>query len=384
MRKITKDVTMHQLVYILFFASLVYKVVFIPSRIVRITCRDLWVAIALFVALDIFHLIMYYIVIKINPELTLYQIIEKSLGKVAAKIILGFLTLYLLIRVSVMLIDYNLYSTDVLYPSSWKPLALPIIIVSVFCAYRGLRSIARIFELIGTGVAFAIIGTMVVVAISSDFSNILPILESGMKIPLNGFKEYMFFAGDYFCILCILGQVKVEKGIGLVLTIPTVVASVFSIMFAMAYYGFYEDVAVFQKEGHALRDIALFLLGSQSLARFDLIFSVMWMIAILMRIIINTWALYYFLKQTLGLKDTVVQKYILSIIVIIAIWAIYSFIDKNTLLFQRMITSEYKYFVIIPLLFVLPVSAPIMAYIATKKEKKRQINNQLYTKPAKE
>src|SRR5690606_1714499 len=142
-------------------------------------------------------------------------------------------------------------------------------------------------------VAFAIIGTMVVVAISSDFSNILPILESGMKIPLNGFKEYMFFAGDYFCILCILGQVKVEKGIGLVLTIPTVVASVFSIMFAMAYYGFYEDVAVFQKEGHALRDIALFLLGSQSLARFDLIFSVMWMIAILMRIIINTWALYY-------------------------------------------------------------------------------------------
>lgn len=137
MRKITKDVTMHQLVYILFFASLVYKVVFIPSRIVRITCRDLWVAIALFVALDIFHLIMYYIVIKINPELTLYQIIEKSLGKVAAKIILGFLTLYLLIRVSVMLIDYNLYSTDVLYPSSWKPLALPIIIVSVFCAYRG-------------------------------------------------------------------------------------------------------------------------------------------------------------------------------------------------------------------------------------------------------
>src|SRR5690606_19150327 len=119
-------------------------------------------------------------------------------------------------------------------------------------------------------------------------------------IPLNGFKDYMFFAGDFFGFLLILGQVKVEKGTGLALAITAVVPSVFSIMFAMAYYGFYEDIAVFQKEGHALRDIALFLLGSQSLARFDLIFSVMWMIAILMRIIINTWFFYHYLNQTLG------------------------------------------------------------------------------------
>ncbi|HHW89989.1 MAG TPA: GerAB/ArcD/ProY family transporter [Clostridiales bacterium] len=384
MKKVTKDVSMHQLMYLLFFSSIVHKVVIIPSRIVKITCRDLWVAIAFFVALDIFHLIMYYIIIKINPELTLYQIIEKTLGKVAAKIVSGFLALYLLIRVSAMLIDYNLFAADVLYPISWKPVALPIIIVSVFCVYRGLRSIMRILELIGTGVAIGIIGTMIIVAISSDFTNILPILESGLKIPLNGFADYLFFSGDYFCILCILGRIKVEKGIGINMTIPAVVSSLLSIMFAMAYYGFYEDIAVFQKQGHALSDIALFLLGTQSLARFDIIFSVMWMIAILIRILINTWVFYNYFRSVFGFKDTVAQKYILSIIVILALFAVYNFINNNTLLFEKMITSDYKYYILVPLHLVLPIMAPILAYIATKKEKRRQKHNQLFTKPAKE
>src|SRR5690554_3332498 len=169
--------------------------------------------------------------------------------------------------------------------------------------------------------------------------------------------------------------------IAITMTFPAVVSSLLSIMFAMAYYGFYEDIAVFQKQGHALSDIALFLLGTQSLARFDIIFSVMWMIAILIRILINTWVFYNYFRSVFGFKDTVAQKYIISIIVILALSAVYHFVNKNTLLFEKMITSDYKYFILVPLHLVLPIMAPILAYIATKKEKKRQKHNQLFTKP---
>lgn len=384
MRKATKDVSMHQLIYVLFFSSIVHKVIFIPSRIVKIAFKDVWISVALFVALDILHIILFYIAIKINPELTLFEMMEKSIGKVAAKIISGFLSLYLLIRVTTMITNYNLYATDVLYPVSWRPLSLPIIVVCVFCAYRGLRSVMRVLELLGTGVALAIIATMVLVAISSDITNIFPMLEAGFSLPFKGFTEHMFFAGDYFCIMCIIGRIKVEKNLGINMAIPVFAASFLSIMFAMAYFSFYEDIAVFQKQGHALSDIALFLLGTESIARFDFVFSAMWMIAILLRILVNTWVLYSYVQYTLGLSDSVVHKYIISIIVIIALGLLYGITNANTWLFENIITSDFKYFVFIPLHFILPLSIPIMAYIATKKEKKQQQNNNLNMTTAEE
>jgi spore germination protein KB len=384
MKKATKDVSMHQLIYVLFFSSIVHKVIFIPSRIVKIAFKDVWISVALFVALDVLHIILFYIVIKINPNLTLFEMMEKTLGKVAAKIVSGILALYLLIRVTTMITNYNLYATDVLYPVSWRPVSLPIIIVCVFCAYRGLRSVMRVLELLGTGVAIAIIATMVLVAVSSDITNILPILESGFGMPFKGFTEHMFFAGDYFCIMCIMGRIKVEKNIGINIAIPVFVASLLSVLFAMAYFSFYEDIAVFQKQGHALSDIALFLLGTESIARFDFIFSAMWIIAILLRIMVNTWVLFTYVQYTLGLSDSVVHKYIVSIIVIISTGALYAFTNANTWLFENIITGDFKYFVFIPLHFILPISIPFMAYFATKNEKKRQKNNSLNIKPVEE
>lgn len=377
MKKTTKDVSMHQLIYVLFFSSIVQKVLFIPSRIVKIAFRDVWISVALFVALDIIHILMYYIAIKINPDLTLYEIIEKSLGKVAAKIFSAILAIYLLLRVVTMISNYNLYAADVLYPVSWQPTALPIIVVAAFCVYRGLRSIMRVLELLGTGVGFAIITTMILVAVSSDFTNILPIMESGFSLPFKGFTQHMFLAGDYFCVMCFLGRIKVEKHVGLNIAIPVIVASILSIMFAMAYFSFYEDIAVFQKQGHALSDIALFLLGAESIARFDFVFSAMWMIAILLRILVNIWVYSNYIKNTFGLGESVAHKYIVAITLVITMGLVYNFINKNTLAFENLITSDFKYFVFIPLHFVLPVAVPILTYIATKKEKKQQKYNDL-------
>lgn len=376
MRKATKDVSMHQLIYIMFFSSIIHKVIFIPSRIVQIAFRDVWISVALFVVLDIFHIVLFYIAIQYNPDMTFTEMLEKTLGKVAAKIITGLLAFYLLIRVANMIDNYNLYAADVLYPVSWRPPALPIIVVSVFCAYRGLRTIARINELLGTGIALIIITTMVLVAVSSDFSNILPIMESGFKPALNGFNDHILLAGDYFCVMCLMGRIKVEKGFGLNIAIPVIVSSVLSIVFAMAYYSFYEDIAVFQKQGHALSDIALFLLGTESLARFDFVFAAMWMIAILLRVLINTWVYYNFVQETLGLSDSVVHKYVLSGIVILTIWLFYRFMTQNTLFFENLITSDFKYFVFIPIHIVLPIMVPILTILATKKDRKQQQQQQ--------
>lgn len=384
MRKTTKDISIHQLIYILFFASMIYNILFIPGRIIQITGRDSWIVIALFAAVNLFHLTIFYFCEKINPDFTWDEIISKSLGKVATKVLLALMGLYVFIRVVAMMSDFSMYTTTVVFSPNWKPVILPVILVSSFCVYRGIRSIARMAELLGPGIISIMVITMLAVMASSDLTNILPVLERGFKPILNAFSSNLFFAADYLCLICLIGRLKIEKKLGINMMIPFIAASFFTIMFAVAYYSFYQDIAVLQKQGHSLIDITQHLLGNQSLARFDFVLSVLWMAAILIRIFINTWVVYQYIMLLFGLNETPVAKYIVLTALVIALYLGYTYFYEYVNEIIGFLETGVKYVFIIPILFALPIALPFLAIIASKKEKKIQKSNMLFKKPAKD
>lgn len=383
MKKTTKDLSLHQFIYVFFLASMIYNIIFIPSRTVQITGRDLWITMLLFHLLNAVHLVVFYICEKINPDLTLDQIIQKSLGKAATKIVFVFMAAYTYIRLVVMLSDYTLYTTDVIFSPNWTPVVIPVILVSVYCVFKGLRSIARMTELLGTGLVFIMILTMIAIAFTSNLGNIFPVLENGFKPVIKAFSNYQLFAADYLCLFCVIGRVKVEKNFGINISIPLIASAFFTIMFAVAYYGFYEDISVFQKQGHSLIDMSQHLLGSENLARFDFALSIVWMIAILLRIIIYTWIFFQYINVLFGLGKKPVHKYIALSIVSISLYLGFSFFINNlSMVINILFNTVLKNIFVIPLQLVLPISLPFLTYMASKKEKKIQKNNMLFKKPA--
>ena len=383
MKKTTKDLSLHQFIYVFFLNSMIYNIIFIPSRTIQITGRDLWITMILFHLLNAVHLVVFYICEKINPNLTLDQIIQKSLGKAATKVVFVFMTAYTYIRLVVMLSDYTLYTTDVIFSPKWIPVVIPVILVSVYCVFKGLRSIARMTELLGPGLVFIMILTMFAIAFTSNIGNIFPVLEKGFKPVLKAFSQYQLFAADYLCLFCVIGRVKVEKNFGINISIPLIASAFFTIIFAVAYYGFYEDISVFQKQGHSLLDMSQHLLGSENLARFDFALSIIWMIAILLRIIIYTWIFYQYINVLFGLSKKPVHKYIALSIVSISLYLGFSFFINNlSMVINILFTTILKNIFIIPLQLLLPISLPFLTYMASKKEKKIQKNNMLFKKPA--
>ena len=384
MRKTTKDLNTHQLMYILFLTSMIYSIIFIPNRIITLTGRDMWITIVFFVLLNIFHVVIFYICIKLAPNLTLNEILEKTLGKVISKIILAGFGIYLFIRLAIMLSDFGLYTNDVVFSNNWQPVVLPVIIVGGFCAYSGLRSSSRMIEVLGAGIIIVMIITIFAVIASSDLTNILPILNSGFKPVLNGFSNYLFYAGDYLGVICFLGRIKIEKKLALNIAIPIIASAVFVIMFAISYYGFYQDIAVFQKQGHSLIDMSQHLLGSESLARFDFVISIIWMAAIIIRIFLNMWVLYSSWQYVFGLSQKPVHKYILVVGIIILLNFAYSYYSHNTTAVIKIIETGWRFVFILPYQFLLYLLLPFLTYIANKKEKQAQENNMLFKKPAKD
>ena len=384
MRKTTKDLSTHQLMYILFLTSMIYSIIFIPNRIITLTGRDMWITIVFFVLLNIFHVVIFYICIKLAPNLTLNEILEKTLGKVISKIILAGFGIYLFIRLAIMLSDFGLYTNDVVFSNNWQPVVLPVIIVGGFCAYSGLRSSSRMIEVLGAGIIIVMIITIFAVIASSDLTNILPILNSGFKPVLNGFSNYLFYAGDYLGVICFLGRIKIEKKLALNIAIPIIASAVFVIMFAISYYGFYQDIAVFQKQGHSLIDMSQHLLGSESLARFDFVISIIWMAAIIIRIFLNMWVLYSSWQYVFGLSQKPVHKYILVVGIIILLNFAYSYYSHNTTAVIKIIETGWRFVFILPYQFLLYLLLPFLTYIANKKEKQAQENNMLFKKPAKD
>ncbi|HEY8389673.1 MAG TPA: GerAB/ArcD/ProY family transporter [Clostridia bacterium] len=380
MKKTTKDISLHQYIYMLFLASMIYNIVFIPGRIITIVGRDLWLAIVLYNLLDFFHLAVFYICEKINPDLTIDQILEKSLGKIPAKIILIIFAIYVYIRLTVMYHDFTLYACDVVFSPNWRPIITPIILVSLYCVFKGIRSIARMTEILGPGIVFVMVLTMFGIITTSDLSNVLPILEYGFKPIVIAFYNFQFFAADYLCLFCILGRVKVEKNFGLNISLPLIASAVFTILFSISYFGFYENIAVFQKQGHSLIDMSQHLLGNENLARFDFILSVIWMIAILIRKIIYTWILYQCIMVIFELEEKPIIKYIVLGIIGIAVFFGYNYFNLNAAKVLEFINSGFKLIFIITMQILLPLSLPFLTYIASKQERKIQKNNMLFKK----
>jgi hypothetical protein len=181
-----------------------------------------------------------------------------------------------------------------------------------------------------------------------------------------------------------LGRIKIEKKLALNIAIPIIASAVFVIMFAISYYGFYQDIAVFQKQGHSLIDMSQHLLGSESLARFDFVISIIWMAAIIIRIFLNMWVLYSSWQYVFGLSQKPVHKYILVVGIIILLNFAYSYYSHNTTAVIKIIETGWRFVFILPYQFLLYLLLPFLTYIANKKEKQAQEKNMLFKKPAKD
>lgn len=208
---ITKEkISSFQLSTILIGFILGDAILLIPSKSVK---QNAWLPILLASIGGIIIICMYVYISKLNPQMTLVDILCSSFGKFIGKIIAFFYLLYFLSLTAIILRTVGDYMVTVNYIQTPLFFILSIItIVMIYDSKSGIEVMGRLAEITIPIMLFLILLTIILIAPRFQFKNILPFIEDGFKpILKTSFTMFTFPFGEVVVFLMIFPYLNNTK-----------------------------------------------------------------------------------------------------------------------------------------------------------------------------
>lgn len=234
-----KQLTVRQCCIIVFVLIIANKLMMLPSIISFNSANDAWLTFLLSFVLD-FVIALGIIGIITHSKQTIVEFLKKKLGRIVTSVILAAISFIFILKiVDIMFETYTMFNEYIYVDFSSVLFFAVILLVIVYFGTRELRSLGRTVEILFTTICGALILSFFISVGSADFTNIFPILQTGIsRIAQNSFI-HIFWYCDSFILLFFVGNVKKEKHItkkfilSYLATILTVI--VFVLIFTMAF-----------------------------------------------------------------------------------------------------------------------------------------------------
>lgn len=273
------------LMYLLLIAG--GKFLKLPSMLAADVGHDSWLTLCFSFLWDAICLTFLLWAIRINKDsqLDISAILNNTVSKVVAKIILIIFFVMFVVRNNILLAScYKMFAVTFDVSTNWIVYIIPVVALSVLTLKLGFNSVARASQLL-----FGIIFICVIVLIASplsqvDFGYVLPIGEAGWgKIVSTSFLRSFWFT-DYVFIYLLLDNVKVKKHVfSPVLTAFAIGAFVTIAMNAM-FVALYGDLA--PQFDLAMSKIGVHFVSKSSNGRWDWLTLSIWLISVFIKIVV--------------------------------------------------------------------------------------------------
>lgn len=189
-----------QLFFLAIIAMPAYKLAMLPSYMASLSGRDMWLVALCMMLLDIGVLCMIYIVKSRVGKLNF----ENKVLKIVSKVIAMLFCVYFLLQVSLLSVETIEYTHQSFFDGVDRfQMILPLILVAVYLAYKGEKTLGRCSDIFIWGVALTVGISIVFNSASLDINLLFPVLdENGGEKLLSGYNVFLWF-GDYLPLLFI-------------------------------------------------------------------------------------------------------------------------------------------------------------------------------------
>lgn len=188
------------------------KLITMPALAAKYAKEALWISAGVNFLIDGLALLFFLYLAKKFEGMTIFQIVEYNLGKVARKIFAFIFFAFFILKSYLPIIEHRNFVEVALYetsPALW--IFAPIFLFTAFFSYKGLKAIARTADI---AIWFTIPAIVVIASLSisvADFSNLLPIIDvSAPEIIKGSFMTSLWFFDSPY-LLFFLGHFKSEK-----------------------------------------------------------------------------------------------------------------------------------------------------------------------------
>ena len=264
-----KCVTKNQAMYMLLICLIGTKFQRLPSFLADVSGKSFWVVLMIYLLIDGLFLMIALKIINLGNGATLYELLEKSAGKVVAKVIFVVLGIYFFILAILPYESVHEVFADIIFDSlPWKYFAFFLLVSMGVIAVSGLKSIGRMCQMFFFVVMIGVVGLLILGASTSDFSRILPITETVVDSVFQGVYKSTLWFGNFTVLYVLMGKIKNQennKWGGIKLSFFA--SSIFVAVSYIVFYGIYGDITPLKRNW--LTKISQFALLSLDIGRPD-------------------------------------------------------------------------------------------------------------------
>lgn len=267
--KSKKQLTTRQICFFIIAFLPVTKMFMMPSVVAKFAKEDMWISILINLSLDFLTIAGLTYVCK-KSNLTFFQLLENSFGKIASKIILFVYFLFFFLKAIIPIdeqrdyIEFTLYT---LVPNVFY--FLPFFVVAFFLCMKKLRVIGRLADVL---FIITIIGFIMLILLSfsnADFQSILPIGAQGFSSIIKGaYSSYVWFS-DAVYFLFFIGQFDYKKNDYRKIFLSYAVHAAMVLLFIVIFYSIFTSIAFRQR--FALTEISKYTTVINNIGRLDFI-----------------------------------------------------------------------------------------------------------------
>ncbi len=279
-----------------------------------------WVVPVVLMTVDFIYALMIVGLMQKNKNRSFYDFLKEIMGVVVAKVVLAVLLLYFAIVLAIIGKGLELFIIQNFYEEfSWFYYGIPLMAVVGFTVYKGIRNIARMFELLWLPILFACIYIAIKAFSGVDLTSFLPMFEDGVQPVLyTGFKYVSWFGSSTFLLL-IYGYVDFKDAKKRTLIVFMLVAIAVTLLLYFVFYGLFGVTSPTHQ--FCVSDISQFNGSRSSIGELSWLVVSLWVVAQMVSFALYSFCMVQAFLHLFNIKSTTIG--VLALDTYIVFWGIW-------------------------------------------------------------
>lgn len=301
----TKKINGLQCALILCLATIGLNFLVFPALFAKYAYSDIYVSVAIGLAIDFILCMVVLCIIKNNPNITFQQYLTRVVGKWVAKFFTFFVGVHLFVKGVLVVKEIHNYFNETLFNDiQWLIFVVPLILFVAFVVLKDFRTLGRTIQFFVWLIVVAMIVSVVIPATQADFSNLLPLFENGAT----GIAEGVFFCsftfGDYLVLLTLMGKVDFKKNTIKTVSVWLIITDIFIVFFYIVFSAVFGDTGL--NHPLALSEILLYTSINTLTGSINWINILFWLIILFLQVALLFLGASKMIKDSLNIKSKVI------------------------------------------------------------------------------
>lgn len=356
-----------QLSIMLFMSFISLKFLVLPSALYIHSGNMSWLVVLVLMILDGIYAILIINLMRKNQNKNINEFMKETLGPVLTKIILALLATMFFLQMSNMAKGLEFFVVENFYNNfSWILFSLPLVALTGFMMYKGIRNIARVQEIFYLSI---IIGCIYIAFKSlGDVDPLvyLPMFKDGF-VPLltSGYQHLNWFGSSTF-LLVLFGKVDFSN--------EKKKTSIFYIVFAIllvqllyfVFYGLFDMTS--PTHTFAISDISQFSSSKSFIDELSWLVVSLWVVTQSIQIALYGYCLVVTLRYLFHIKSKIALVIIVDLIILSL-----GYLGNNTINLEYIFFTNFASIISLTTQYIIPLILIFGQFIKTKKNKRPKV-----------